>query len=246
MKIAKKNNRNFAKKFADTFKKNGIKRKDIDFFNKLPLYRKECFVIIDILQKQIIYKKGFKNIFGYDDNEVTIDLIKSNIHPDDAELVFRIGKATIKYCMDNKSDCSDFLYLVSYRQRKKNGSYIKILSRITAFEINENGLMKSLFIKFTDISFMDKTNTINWDFDVANLDKEIFRQNIYKAYQDFFTGREIEIINEIESGFTNKLIAKKLNISEHTVATHRKSIFKKSNCHNTIDLLSFCKRKGII
>ena len=64
--------------------------------------------------------------------------------------------------------------------------------------------------------------------------------------EKFFTKREVEIIIEIEKGQTNKKIGEKLQISEYTVATHRKHIFKKSNCHNSKELLLFCREKCII
>ena len=76
--------------------------------------------------------------------------------------------------------------------------------------------------------------------------KYFFKQQVYKAYQNFFTKREKRIILKIEKGLSNKEIGKKLNISEHTIATHRKNILKKAKCHNSEELILFCKEKGIL
>jgi len=93
---------------------------------------------------------------------------------------------------------------------------------------------------------MDHTDNVNWTFTANNLNEAAFKEQINKAYIDFFTEREIEIIIEIEKGITNKLIGNNLKISEHTVATHRKNILKKSNSHNVEELILFCQGKGII
>ena len=55
-----------------------------------------------------------------------------------------------------------------------------------------------------------------------------------------------EVIAKIFEGISNHEIAVKLNISRHTVATHRKNILFKSNCSDSQQLLLFCKKNGII
>ncbi|HIB37262.1 helix-turn-helix transcriptional regulator [Mesonia sp.] len=49
----------------------------------------------------------------------------------------------------------------------------------------------------------------------------------HQCYFDKLTLRELEIFKSISFGMTNKEIASALNISEYTIATHRKSLIKK-------------------
>ncbi len=58
--------------------------------------------------------------------------------------------------------------------------------------------------------------------------------------------RELEIIKLIAQGLTNKQIAAELFISEKTVETHRKNIFRKTSTHNVGSLLHLVKRLGIL
>ena len=53
------------------------------------------------------------------------------------------------------------------------------------------------------------------------------------------TSREIEIIGLIEKEFSNRKIADTLFISERTVETHRKNIFRKTDTHSVIGLIKF-------
>ena len=59
------------------------------------------------------------------------------------------------------------------------------------------------------------------------------------------TDREIEIIQLIMEENTNKLIAKKLNISERTVETHRKNIFRKTNSKSIVGLVKYAIKNKI-
>lgn len=60
------------------------------------------------------------------------------------------------------------------------------------------------------------------------------------------TAREIEIIRLIEKEYNNKLIAETLFISERTVETHRKNIFRKTNTNSVIGLVKFAYEHKLI
>jgi DNA-binding CsgD family transcriptional regulator len=60
------------------------------------------------------------------------------------------------------------------------------------------------------------------------------------------TERELEITALLAQGFNSREIADKLNLSEHTVSTHRKQVIKKSGCRNTTHLVAICLRLGLI
>lgn len=58
--------------------------------------------------------------------------------------------------------------------------------------------------------------------------------------------REIDIIRYIASGLATSEIAKALDISVHTIGTHRKRILPKINARNTADITRYAIRVGII
>ncbi|KXK41769.1 MAG: two component transcriptional regulator, LuxR family [Bacteroidetes bacterium OLB11] len=60
------------------------------------------------------------------------------------------------------------------------------------------------------------------------------------------TAREIEIIKFIAQDLSNKQIASTLFISERTVETHRKNIFRKTGMHSVIGLIEFVKSRKLI
>jgi len=64
--------------------------------------------------------------------------------------------------------------------------------------------------------------------------------------QAHLTGREIEIIRLIEKEYNNKQIAEALFISERTVETHRKNIFRKTNTNSVIGLVKYAYEHKLI
>ncbi len=60
------------------------------------------------------------------------------------------------------------------------------------------------------------------------------------------TDREIEIIREIAIGLSNKQIADKLNLSTHTVNTHRRNVMTKLGVNNTAGVVMFAVKNRIL
>jgi len=60
------------------------------------------------------------------------------------------------------------------------------------------------------------------------------------------TDRELDVIRLISEGLSNKLIADKLDLSTHTVNTHRKNIMTKLNIPNTAGIVMFAVRNKLL
>ena len=63
--------------------------------------------------------------------------------------------------------------------------------------------------------------------------------------KNVFTKRELQIIGEVAKGKTSQDISEKLEISIHTVNTHRRKALKKVGVSNTISLLNYCEKENI-
>lgn len=60
------------------------------------------------------------------------------------------------------------------------------------------------------------------------------------------TAREIEILRLIEKEYNNKQIAEALFISERTVETHRKNIFRKTGTNSVIGLVKYAYEQRLV
>lgn len=60
------------------------------------------------------------------------------------------------------------------------------------------------------------------------------------------TDREMEVLRLIEKEYSNRQIAETLFISERTVETHRKNIFRKTQTGSVIGLIKYAYRHKLI
>lgn len=79
---------------------------------------------------------------------------------------------------------------------------------------------------------------INSDFELDNIDAVLPVEAL--------TAREREVLELLSRGLPNKLIARKLQISEHTVKFHVSSIYAKLGASSRTDAISRGVRRGLI
>ncbi|MDR5590498.1 LuxR C-terminal-related transcriptional regulator [Christiangramia sediminicola] len=234
----------FCNEIADFHGKPLVKDEYLDL-EKFPLQEKQCIYILNWSLPAITYTRGVKDLLGYTDNEFTLNVALTNIHPDDLDLANRITRATVSHCCKHGNSRDSYLN-VTYRIKRKDGIFIKVLRQSGLYLGDENNNLISNYSVLTDISFMNYGNTVDWEIKANELNTKNFHSEIYKEFSTLFSKREKEIILQIHDGLSNSDISKKLNLSPHTVSTHRKNILRKSNCNSKESLIFFCIRNGVI
>lgn len=71
-------------------------------------------------------------------------------------------------------------------------------------------------------------------------------QSVTEELAEPLSGRELEVLDLLAEGLPNKLIAHRLNISEHTVKTHVASIFSKLRVSSRTEAVSQAIRRGLV
>lgn len=75
---------------------------------------------------------------------------------------------------------------------------------------------------------------------------ESYKVKVYEKEKLMLSPRELEIIELICKGSSSKEIAANLNLSEHTVLTHRKNISRKTGTNNAASLIELTRRLNLI
>jgi DNA-binding NarL/FixJ family response regulator len=82
---------------------------------------------------------------------------------------------------------------------------------------------------------------------VENLMKSPLKEaKITDADYDTLTPREQEVLRLLAEGLSSKKVAEKLFISPKTVENHRSNIMNKLGLHNTIELIRYAAKLGLI
>ena len=75
--------------------------------------------------------------------------------------------------------------------------------------------------------------------------RQMQQRGVEDSYE-LLTSREREILQLLAEGKSNKDVANLLNLSLHTVETHRSNILQKLNLHSVPELILYAVRKRIV
>ena len=136
-------------------------------------------------------------------------------------------------------------YKVSYdyRIKTKEGNFKWILQQVTTIQTDENGSVIRVVGVHTDISHL-KNNQKPSGLSLLGLEGEPSflniqdESNFLQHPQEKFTTKEKEILKLVAQGNTTKEIAEILNKSVHTINSHRKNIFQKTESKTVADLVA--------
>lgn len=80
----------------------------------------------------------------------------------------------------------------------------------------------------------------------AEITTQLLHHHLVDESESTLTERELEILKLITKEFSNKKIADELNISERTVETHRKNIFRKTGTSSLVGLIKYAYANKIV
>lgn len=193
-----------------------------------------------------------------DDHQLFIDGLLHIFKDDNNFEVIGVFNESVEF-LKRVEDLRPNIIILDIQINEENG--FEIFKRLKEFSLESKILFISMFntqkninkiVRMKADGFLSKNSTadevkttikqiIGGDYSFSSNNNEI----ICVPYPYLLSEREIEIIQLIKKGFTSKKIAYTLSISEFTVETHRKNIFKKVQVSSVSELISFCYDKNI-
>ena len=225
---------------------------EINSNNRIVL-NNQFFYITDLQSFSNIYiHKNLKQVLGYEPVHFErMENVYNAIHPEDHDFVLAFSKKTVCYSREERikplllKDPFKITFSIDFRIRKSDGKYIRVNRLTSCVNLDRQGNVIYAIALFTDIDHMKKSNiSYSWTGDDSGL---FSVDDLIKEFPtSVFSYREVEVLKHLAEGMGGKKIAKKLNISEHTVISHRKNMLHKARVKNTAELIHFAVNKGVI
>lgn len=220
---------------------------ELDFYYP---YNATFFCITNTVHQNFEYiSKNFTACTGLSKekmNEGGMDYFWSLFHPKDIKPWLACLEDLMTFTMNelNNEQRKRMSYTWNYRIKNAKGNYITIVQNTTPLQFDEE---HKPIIGLAHYTVLDS----NLNMDICACAKYLNDKNEYETlfYKnvsntnllDVISNRERDIIRQLISKKTSLEIAHNLNISKHTVDTHRRNILKKLKLNSTFELIHFFK-----
>ncbi len=180
---------------------------------------------------------GALQFIAYSNDEIAMlgdEFFPKIIHPDDLEVIGAIASSAFKHG-------SGFTFNFLHRLKPKiEGQFQWMLGQGVVLESYPDGFPK------TTLCFNAK---IDCPMQTSNELSLVVKGLIQKQNEEQvnkLTRREIEKVQQIAHGLTDKEISEKLFISPKTTKTHRNHVMRKLGTKNNVSLTAFAVKNGLV
>lgn len=198
---------------------------------------------------QNIPEVGFRGeAFG----EGGLDFLLEHYHPEDL-------KFFSKYCFPKNLEVimkaapeerEKYRFTHNFRMLSKKKQWVMLRQQYSFIEFSEQGMPLLSLCVGSDISFFCDPHKVINVIEKLNEDYsyELICRNVYYTNPEAqkLSRREKEILNWVVEGLSSQQIARKLNLSLHTVNTHRKNMLQKTGAKNVAELIRYAVLNKII
>lgn len=239
------------KEFVDASKERAQNAKDHIAINELPnlsehnkIFAGSFYYVIDYTAGRFTYfSRTIKELLGISaEKALTLsapEFMTSVSHPEDLPRVLAIGSQFEEYCKTVPLEKLKDLRLVTcFRLKNFNGDYVKIVCQTCILSCSSNRIITSVFAGVSVAAFISDFDIATGKvIDISNGDElKSFSSKAQEA-QETLTKRELQVVRLLAIGYKNNDVAERLNISVHTVETHRKRIMAKLKVSAAIDMV---------
>ncbi|MBL86265.1 MAG: helix-turn-helix transcriptional regulator [Winogradskyella sp.] len=193
--------------------------------------------------------KNYNACLGLDAKEIKEKGMRyfwSRIHPEDIESWLQALNSLMKFTLSEipKEKRKDASYTWNFRFKNAQGTYVNIIQNTTPLIFDSENKPIIGLAHYT-VLHPDVKLDITASAKLLNSEQEYetiyFNSFSQKLLHDGVTNRERDIIRLLILDKTSKEISEKLNISSHTVDTHRRNILKKLDITSTGELVGILK-----
>ncbi|WP_316838723.1 LuxR C-terminal-related transcriptional regulator [Pedobacter gandavensis] len=211
--------------------------------------------VFDFFKKEhAFYSSNFSYLLGYHHEHLADGqqkLLDSKIHPEDYLELSKNGIMLIKLFYEFSSDEKHNYKLINeYRILNAADEYVRVVEQHQILELDVNG---NLWLAFSIIDFSPDQN-LEADFKsqllnfrtgkIIPVQKET--ANEQEEIDATLTNRERQILKMVRDGLLSKEISGQLDISVHTVNTHRQRILQKLGVNNSMEAVVYASKLGLV
>jgi DNA-binding CsgD family transcriptional regulator len=205
------------------------------------------------LKDHIFYSPNFGNMLGYDLNSIKKEGLyfwEKKIHAEDYISLMHDGISLLKFFFNfSMNEKLNYKLVSEYRILNAYNEYIRVIEQQQILELDCNGnLWLSLSIidisPNQNISEQHKSQLLNFKTGkIIPFQKEKKTNEIIGIA---LSKREIQILQMVKDGFLSKEISNNLNISLHTVNTHRQRVLEKLGANNSMEAVVYASKLGLL
>jgi len=204
-------------------------------------YSQKAFYIYDVYKQEKIYESPvYQDIFNTGSNDYEL-----LIHPEDLPQVMKNNITAFRHLFFNNKEAKNIRIEREFRMRCK-GLFRDIHKTVEPLDLDAKKNVWLLLGVISEIEDQTYPSVFSAKFIYLPTGKAYVPVDRYYHNDRIFSAKEMEVVKYLKEGLDTTAIAEKMNLSVHTVNTHRQRIVEKLQVKPTDEIIKYAEILGII
>ncbi len=220
-----------------------------EYYFQFPLPSSQFYYIMDIKSGRMVYVSDtIRHVLGYDPYDLNdLEMFYEAVHRDDLSLTCLAVYKSLSYAYKfSDSIPLEGVFSMDCRMRHRKGHWVRIKRDNALFRRDRFGNPALTITWCTDITRFKRSSLVAFEYKGPALPGLVFPDDELMEAGRILSAREIEILRGIANGDGSKKIADHLNLSVHTVNTHRRRMLRKIDAANSHQLIRFAQENDLL
>jgi DNA-binding CsgD family transcriptional regulator len=214
-------------------------------FANIPCFSDEAAYVYSLKTKEILFAEGWMELLGYENEEISMDLLVEITTPDHKEFIQEMNNQALAFILSKSSNLLEYSCTTECKKFSKQGEEVALLESVKVH--------KSLKGKVVEVIGTYKRNPRmphpgNKYFQASGpgIESLVEKMRLIAGRKDIITEREHDIMRIFTNGKTVTEVAKEIFVSKSTVEKTLSQLYRKFNVRNLTELIAYSHKNGLI
>ena len=214
-------------------------------FANIPCFSDEATYVYSLKTKKILFAEGWMELLGYENEEISMDLLVEITTPDHKEFIKEMNNQALAFILSKSANLFVYSCTTECKKYSKLGVEVPLLESVKVY--------RSLKGKVVEVIGTYKRNprmphTGNKYFQASGPGIEILVEKMqqFEALEKEITKRECKIIRMLANGKTITEVAKEMFVSKSTIEKNLSELCRKFEVRNRAELIAYSHENGLI
>lgn len=215
------------------------------FESTIQSFEGEAVYVYSFKENRMVYAKGWEEILGYKDEEITLLTIISSSSERHAAFSSELNDRALKFLKTKTENLEKYSFTLEVEKVCKDGSLVPLFSRVAIYKAT-NGEIEEI-IGVSQIMPTLKFGKV-MQYAAYGPEKSLFEETLNKELFRYYviSRKEKEALKYASEGLAFKEIAHKLGISQSAIEKRIIPLYKRFNVSGLPHLISFAYKNHIL
>ena len=214
-------------------------------YRNIEVFADEAIYIYSLMDRKILYAKGFGSLLGYDNQEISMRLLVSITTPDFTDFIRKMNNESLAFILQQREHLNEYCCTIESKKYNKQGKEVSLIESVRVYRTQGNRVTEVLG-RYKLNPRVPNPRCKYFHASGPGIEELVEKMRAFEANEKTITLREQEVLRLISQGILVKEVAYQLSISKSTLEKILQNMCKKFEVKCSKELIAFGLKNQLV